>query len=202
MNFPPQPYTCNLSTTLCLQWCHSLVQTCRYISTCTPVACCGSNHRSNWRVSGRCRWWSWRPGAPLEPWRTRICHLMRRSSHGSASVNSAHTETTDYRTIALLTTLPSSLRCQSHTSAEQYSKTRRTKLQEDIRRSDRSWNTCQDFLMILILCGAALETERRCYSKVILASKVAPNVTRLSYPFMSVPSRVYGVYWGWIIVLA
>ena len=33
-------------------------------------------------------------------------------------------------------------------------------------------NTCQDFLIIPSLCAAALETERRCFSNVILASKV------------------------------
>ena len=50
-----------------------------------------------------------------------------------------HSITPPARKPALLTTLSSSLRCESaaeHHTAEQYSKTGRTKLQKDLRRSD------------------------------------------------------------------
>ena len=49
------------------------------------------------------------------------------------------------------------------------------KLQKDLRRSHRSWNTCQDFLMIPSLWAAAQETERRCFSNVILSPNVTPK---------------------------
>ena len=68
-------------------------------------------------------------------------------------LNSMHNSATDRRWVrlqsktppaskpALLTTLSSSLRCESaaeHYTAYKYSKTGRTKLQKDLRRSDRS----------------------------------------------------------------
>ena len=52
---------------------------------------------------------------------------------------------------ALLTTRSTSLRCVSaaeHHTAEQYSKTGKTKLQKHLMMSNLSWNTCQDFLKI------------------------------------------------------
>ena len=64
---------------------------------------------------------------------------------------------------ALLTTLSRSLSCDStaeHCTAEQYYKPGRTKLQKDLRRSDRSWNTCQDFLIIKSLWAAASTVNR------------------------------------------
>ena len=100
------------------------------------------------------------------------------------------------------TTLSSSLRCElavEHNTAEQYFKTDRTKLQKDLRRCYRSWNTCQDFLIIPSLGAAALETERRCFSKVILAPKVTPSITRSVDPCGTVPSRVNGDNRGWTV---
>ena len=41
----------------------------------------------------------------------------------------------------------------------------------------------QDILMMPSLWAAALETERRCFSKVILASNVTPNITSCSAQF-------------------
>ena len=73
------------------------------------------------------------------------------------------------------------IRCISaakHQTAEQYSKTGRTKPQKHPPRSDLSWNTCQDFLKIPSLWEPALEAQRRCFSKVILESNVTPNITR------------------------
>ena len=72
------------------------------------------------------------------------------------------------------------------------SKTGRTTLQNDLRKSDCSWNTFQDFLMIPSLSAAALETEWRWFSTVILASNVAPNVTKSVDSFSTVPYRVNG----------
>ena len=80
--------------------------------------------------------------------------------------------------LAPLTTRTRSLRCvlaAEHHTAEQYSITGRTKLQKHLPRSKLSWKTCQHFLKILCLWEAALETERRCFSKVILESNVTPN---------------------------
>ena len=78
-------------------------------------------------------------------------------------------KTPQARKQALLTTLSSSSRCESaaeHDTAEQYSKTGRTKLQNDLRRSDRSWNTCQDCLMIPSLWNRGGITGNR--AKVLL----------------------------------
>ena len=94
--------------------------------------------------------------------------LLVNSMHNSSTDRRwarLHSKTPPARKPALLTTLSSSLRCESaaeHHTAEQYYKTGRTKIQKDLTRSDRSWNTCQDFLMIPSLWAAALETERRC----------------------------------------
>ena len=49
----------------------------------------------------------------------------------------------------------------------------------NLRGSDRSWNTCPYF-PIMSSWAAALPTERRYFSKVILASKVTPNITKSS----------------------
>ena len=65
--------------------------------------------------------------------------------------------------LALLIPVSTRWRCESaaqHHTAEQYSKKGRLIIQKDHRRSDRSWNTCQNFLIIPILWAAALETER------------------------------------------
>ena len=133
----------------------------------------------------------------------RQWHAPLKGCSGSLLIlNSKHNSDTDRRWArlhltpparkqALLTTQSSSLRCESaaeHHIAEQYSKTGRTKLQKDLRRSDRSCNTCQDFLMIPSLWAAALETERRRFSKVILASNVTPNITRSAE---TLPQRVF-----------
>ena len=62
---------------------------------------------------------------------------------------------------APLTTRSSSLRYVSaaeHHTAEQYSKTGKTKHQEHLPMSNLSWNTRQDFLKIPSLWEAALET--------------------------------------------
>ena len=49
------------------------------------------------------------------------------------------------------------------------------------------------------LWEAALETEWRCFSKVILESNVTPNIIRLSDSFSTVPPIVNGGEWGWIM---
>ena len=57
---------------------------------------------------------------------------------------------------------------------------RRTKPGKHFPRICLSWNTCQDFNKIPSLWEAALETERRCFSKVFLESNVTPNIARSS----------------------
>ena len=100
------------------------------------------------------------------------------------------------RNRAQLTARFTSLWCVSaaeHQTAKQYSKTGRTKPRKHLSRSDLSWNTRHDFLKIPSLCEAALETERRCFSKVIFESNVTPKITRLSDSFSTV------VLWGCIV---
>ena len=97
----------------------------------------------------------------------------KQDCHGSmmSNVTLKHT----VRNRAPLTARSSSLRCLSaaeHQTAEQYSKTGRTKPGKHLPRSDLSSNTRQDFLKIPSLLEASLETERRCFSKVILESNV------------------------------
>ena len=95
--------------------------------------------------------------------------------------------------LAPLTTRSSSLRCVSaaeYHTAEQYSKTGRTKHRKHLPGSNLSCNTCQDFLKIPSLREAPLETERRCYLKVILESNVTRKITRLSDSFSTVPTIV------------
>ena len=87
---------------------------------------------------------------------------------------------------APLTTRSSGLWCVSaaeHHTAEQYSKTGKTKPQKHLPMSNLSWNTRQDFLKIPSLWESALETERRCFSKVNLESNVTPNISRSSDSF-------------------
>ena len=99
--------------------------------------------------------------------------LILNSMHNYATYRwwaRLQSKTRPARKPALLTTLSSSLRCESaaeHHTAEQCSKTRKTKQQKNLRRSNRSWNTWKDFLMIPNLQAAPLETEQRCFSNVI-----------------------------------
>ena len=65
--------------------------------------------------------------------------------------------------------------------------------------SNLSWNTSQDFLKIPSLREAALETERRCFSKVKLESNVTANISRSTDSFSTVPSMVNGGGWGCIV---
>ena len=106
---------------------------------------------------------------------------------------------------SILTTLSSSLRCESaaeHHTAEQYSKTGKKNLQQDLRMIDWSWNTCQDFLIIPSLWTATLEIARTWVtSKVILASNVTSNITRSADSFSTVPSRINGIYCVWIVIV-
>ena len=73
-----------------------------------------------------------------------------------------------------------------HHTAEQYSKTGRTKPGKDLSKSELSWNTRQDFLKIPSLWEVAQETKRRCFSNVILETNVTPNITRSSDSFSTV----------------
>ena len=66
----------------------------------------------------------------------------------------------------------------------------------DHRSSDWLWNTRQDFLMVPTLWAAAMETERRCFSKVILASNVTPSITISADNFSKVPAN----QWGWLVM--
>ena len=105
----------------------------------------------------------------------------------------SHSNTPPVRNRALLTARSSSLRCVSaaeHQTAEQCSKTGRTKPRKHLPRSAR-----QDFLKIPSLCEAALETERRCFSEVIFESNVTPKITRSSDSFCTVPPIVNGGDW-------
>ena len=107
----------------------------------------------------------------------------------------SHSNTPSARNRAPLTARSSSLGCVSaaeHQTAEQYSKTGKTKPRKHLPRIDLSWNTRQDFLKIPSLWEAALETERRCFSKVIFESNVTPKTTRSSDSFSTVPPIING----------
>ena len=115
----------------------------------------------------------------------------------------AHSTTPPLRKRAPLTTRSSSLRCVSaaeHHTAEQYSKTVTTKPRKHLPRSDLSWNTRQDFLKTPMRYVAALEIERRCFSKVIMESNVTPNISRSSDFFSTVPPSVNMGDWGCIVL--
>ena len=80
-----------------------------------------------------------------------------------------------------LTLRSDGLRCASvtdHHISENYSKTGGTKPRKHLPRINLSWNTRRDFLKIPSLREVALETKRRCFSKVILESNVTPNISR------------------------
>ena len=114
----------------------------------------------------------------------------------------SHSNTPPVRNKSPLTARSSSLRCvlaAEQYTAEQYSKTGRTKPRKHLPRNDLLWNTRQDFLKIPSLWEAALETERICFSKVILESNVTPNITRSSDAFSTVPRIVNVGYWGCIV---
>ena len=118
--------------------------------------------------------------------------------HGSTMSN-VKLKQTPVRKLAPLTTRSSSLRCVSateHYNAEQYSKMDRTKPRKHLPRSDLSWNTRLDFLKTKSLWEAALETERWCFSKLILESNVTPNITRSSDLQYSSANN----YWGWLVM--
>ena len=125
-------------------------------------------------------------------------HLILYSIHRTATDRRwamSHSHTPPVMNRAPLTARSNSLRCiraAEHHTAEQYSKTGRTKPQKHLSRSDLSRNTRQDFLKIPNLWEAALETKRRCVSKVILESNVTPNITRSSDSFSTVPPIVNG----------
>ena len=106
----------------------------------------------------------------------------------------SHSNTPPVRNWAPLTARYSSLRCVSaaeHQTAEQYSKTGRTKPRKHLPRGNLSWNTRHDFLKIPSLCEAALETERRFFSKVIFESNVTPKITRSSHSFSTVGDALW-----------
>ena len=108
----------------------------------------------------------------------------------------SHSNTAPVRNRAPLTARFSSLRCVSaaeHQTAQQYSKTGRTKPQKPLPRSYLSWNTRQDILKKQRLC------ERRCFSNVILESNVTPNITRSSDSFSRDPPLVNGGDWACIV---
>ena len=113
-----------------------------------------------------------------------------------------HSNTPPVRNRSPLIAQSSSLRCVSaaeHQTAEQYSKTGRTKPRKHLQRSYLSWNTRQDFLKIPSLWEATLETEWRCFSKVIFGLNITPNITRSSDSFSTVPPIVNEGDWGCIV---
>ena len=118
--------------------------------------------------------------------------LIKHTQHCHGSTIRNVTLTLPVRNRAALPARSSSLRCVSaaeHKTVEQYSKTGRTKPRKHLPRSDLSWNTRQDFLKTPSLCEAVLETERRCFSKVIFESNVTRKITRSSDSFSTVPTN-------------
>ena len=100
--------------------------------------------------------------------------------------------------LELLRTPSSNLWCESAPelrTAEQYYKIIRTKFKKnDLRRSDRSKNTYQDFMKIRSLWAAALETRRNCFSNVILSSRV----TQYNKVIRLLQDSSIQSWWGWL----
>ena len=114
----------------------------------------------------------------------------------------SHSNRPPVKKLAPLTMRSSSLRCVSaaeHQTAEQYSKTGKTKPLKHLPRSSLSWNTYHYFLKIPSRWEVALETEWRCFSKVILESNVTPKIIRSSDSFSTVPPIVNAGDWGCIV---
>ena len=110
--------------------------------------------------------------------------------------NETHPNSLPLKKLAPLTTRSSSSRCVSaaeHHTAEQQSKTCRTKPIKHLPRSNLSSNIRQNFFKIPSLWEAALETERRCFTEAILESNVIPNISRSTDSFSTVPPIVNGV---------
>ena len=123
---------------------------------------------------------------------TKYCHR--------ATMCKVRVKHTPVKQLAPLTTRSSSQRwAAEHQTAEQYSKTGKTKHIKHVPRSNLSWNTCQDFLKIPSHWEAALETGWRCFSKVILESNVPPNITRSSDSFSTVLPIVNAGDWECIV---
>ena len=100
----------------------------------------------------------------------------------------------------LFTTLFSSLRCKStaeHHSSKPYSKPGWKKRKPDLRINDRS---CMKYWQYTKHLSCSSGIKKKMLPKVILASKVALNITRSSDSFRTVPARVNGVDWGWIVL--
>ena len=116
---------------------------------------------------------------------TQHCH---RSTMGKITVKHATSEkagTTDY------TAATSKVCIGSQTPhCRTVFQNGKTKPQKHLPMSNQSWNTRQDFLKIPSLREAALETERRCFSKVNLESNVTPNISRSPDFFSTVPSML------------
>ena len=86
-----------------------------------------------------------------------------------------------------------------HCTVLQKGQTDKTKHRKHVSRSDQSLNTRLDLLEIPGLWEAALETERRCFWKVILESNFTHNISRASDSFSTVAPKVNRGDW-WCIV--
>ena len=106
-----------------------------------------------------------------------------------------HSSTRPSKKLALLSTRLNSQRCVSaanHHTADQYSKTGRTKPLKYLSRSDWLWNTRQFFPKKPSLWETTGETERRCFSTCNLSNvslkilkstdflRTAPSYTRVN----------------------
>ena len=126
--------------------------------------------------------------------------LILNSMHNAATDRSwarLRSKTPPAKKTLLLIILSSSLRCESaaeHHTAEQYSKTGKAMVQNDLRRSDRSWNTYQRFLMIPSLWATVLETAK-VLPKGHLNIKRHPQYNLVSrlLPYSSIQSQ-----WSWL----
>ena len=74
-----------------------------------------------------------------------------------------------------------------------------TKPRKHLSKSNLSLNTRQDFLNMPNLWEASLETERRCFSKVILESNATPSILKSTDSFSTVSSIVNRSNYGCIV---
>ena len=120
--------------------------------------------------------------------RTHYCH------RSTMSIWLPHSSKLSVKNLVPLTTQFSSLRfvlAAEHHTAKQYSKTGRTNPRKHRPKSNVSWNTRQNFIKILRLSEAALETVKS-------QLNVTPNMSRSWDSFITVPPIFSGGDWRFI----
>ena len=129
----------------------------------------------------------------MHPWLLLIIYSIHKTAT-DRRWERFYSSTSSTKKLAPLTTQPKTIRCISaaeHNTRKQYSITSRTKPWKYFTSKDWSWNTRQNYFKILILWEAALETEQRCFSKVIFESDATPKILISTDSSKTGPPRVH-----------